>query len=134
MDYIYFFFVLFLIIIIIKRNKFLILKKNTKVIIITSIIRAGKTKLANYLVEYLQNRGDKVILRKKVSLQLERELDIYYKVLKENPKDQSIVLFYQYIIINKYKEYIDSIKFENYDYVILDHSHLDTIFFYSCWY
>ncbi|CAG8789925.1 6585_t:CDS:1, partial [Cetraspora pellucida] len=47
----------------------------------------------------------------------------------EDPSNQTIVFWFQDILIKKYKEYYNSIKFEDYDYVILDRSHLDTYFF-----
>ncbi|CAG8692546.1 2359_t:CDS:2, partial [Cetraspora pellucida] len=56
------------------------------------------------------------------SLELEKELSIYYEVLKKCPDDQGIIFWFQDKLITKYNEYYNNIKFENYDYVIFDHN------------
>ncbi|CAG8826786.1 2981_t:CDS:2, partial [Cetraspora pellucida] len=104
-------------------------KHDPKIIIITGPIGAGKTKLSNFLAEYLQSINKKVLLSEEMSLILEKELSIYYKLLDENPDDQSIVFWFQGLLIGEYKKYYEKCNFENYDYIILDRSHLDTIFF-----
>ncbi|CAG8783494.1 8803_t:CDS:2, partial [Cetraspora pellucida] len=89
------------------QNIFNINKKpDPKIIIITGPIEAGKTKLSNFLAEYLQDNGKKV-----------------------NPNDQEIVFWFQNILIGEYKNYYNNCKFEDYNYVILDHSHIDTNYF-----
>ncbi|CAG8834486.1 2759_t:CDS:2, partial [Cetraspora pellucida] len=70
-------------------------------------IRAGKTKLLNFLAKYLQNNGKKVLISEEMSLILEKELSIYYKVLDVDPNDQSIVFWFQDLLIDGYKEYYE---------------------------
>ncbi|CAG8734591.1 1425_t:CDS:2 [Cetraspora pellucida] len=104
-------------------------KYDPKIIIITDVIGAGKTELSKFLAEYLQGIGKKILFDEEKSLELKKELSIYYEVLKKEPNDQGIIFWYQDKLITKYKEYYDSIVFENYDYIIFDRTYLDTIFF-----
>ncbi|CAG8835785.1 15276_t:CDS:2, partial [Cetraspora pellucida] len=73
------------------QNIFNINKKpDPKIIIITGPIGAGKTKLSNFLAEYLQDNGKKVLISEEMSLKLKDELEIYYSIKKVNPNDQGI--------------------------------------------
>ncbi|CAG8840405.1 9304_t:CDS:1, partial [Cetraspora pellucida] len=50
-------------------------------------------------------------------------------IKKVNPNDQGIVFWFQDKLIEEYKNYYNNCKFEDYDYVILDRSHIDTNYF-----
>ncbi|CAG8842773.1 6170_t:CDS:2, partial [Gigaspora margarita] len=64
-----------------------------------------------------------VLMGKEISLFIKEEFDIYYKALRENPNDKSIVFWFQGMIVQEYKKYLEGIRYEKYDVVILDRSY-----------
>ncbi|CAG8842427.1 29674_t:CDS:1, partial [Gigaspora margarita] len=69
------------------------------------------------------------LMGKEISLFIKEELDIYYKALRENPNDESIAFWFQNMIVQEYKKYLEGIRYEKYDVVILDRSYNDTEIF-----
>ncbi|CAG8449322.1 8824_t:CDS:1 [Cetraspora pellucida] len=104
-------------------------KKNTKIIVFTGPIGVGKTKLANFLNEYLIGGGKKVFFDIEITMKIEKELKMYYQFLEKGVKDQGISFWFQDKLIDEYKKFYNNIDYEKYDYVIFDRTHLDTNFF-----
>ncbi|CAG8505974.1 16127_t:CDS:2 [Dentiscutata heterogama] len=110
----------------------ILIENNGKIrntIVITGTIGAGKTQFAQSLLQNFEKEGKRVLLGKEVSLLIEEELNLYYEALNNNPKDESIVFWYQDKIIQEYQKYMNSITYWMYDIVILDRSYLDVNFF-----
>ncbi|CAG8482601.1 9146_t:CDS:10 [Gigaspora margarita] len=91
------------------------LKKYPKVIIFAGAIGSGKTTLAKLYEKYLADKGLVVYRMKEVSLQIPEELEIFYETKNS--------LFFQTVIINKYKELFKEInEISGYDYIFIDRS------------
>jgi deoxyadenosine/deoxycytidine kinase len=108
----------------IKKEK-IIRKKNLsgvpKLIILTGTIGGGKSTFGDEFEKYLKNLDFKVFRPTEVSLQLSRELELFYKNVKKH------ALFFQYAILNAYKEKINEINnLTDYDYIIIERTHIDT--------
>ncbi|CAG8523153.1 4096_t:CDS:2, partial [Acaulospora morrowiae] len=102
-----------------------ICKKNPKIIIITGAIAVGKTTFARELSNYLTEKGKHVMLRGEVARNLEGELRLFQHNQDIYP------FFFQYAMINAYFFEMNEIKRlgQDYDYIILDRSYLDTFIF-----
>ncbi|CAG8720403.1 13144_t:CDS:2, partial [Acaulospora morrowiae] len=96
--------------------------KETKLIIVTGAIAVGKTTFARDLLDHLINQGYHATLRVEVARTLEDELRLY------QGDSEKYAFFFQYAMIQAYYKEMEEIKkLKNYDYIILDRSHLDTI-------
>ncbi|CAG8667089.1 36977_t:CDS:2, partial [Gigaspora margarita] len=85
-----------------------------KVLTITRAIRSEKTTKAKHLEKYLKKEGYKVYRMTKVLMQVSEVLKTFYKTKN--------AIFFQQVIINKYKQVIDEInEMNDYDYIIIDH-------------
>jgi hypothetical protein len=88
------------------------------IIVLTGAIGDKKSKFGTELVEYLKEKGFKVYFPERITIQEELDLN-----LSDN------ALFIQNLIIKAYRDlyyYIENL-FE-YDYIILEGTHLDTLF------
>ncbi|CAG8687530.1 9513_t:CDS:2, partial [Cetraspora pellucida] len=86
---------------------------NTTLLIET--IKAKKTTYAKLFEDYLKQRGYSVYQFIEASLEVSEKLELFYKTQN--------FLFFQYIVINLYKERASRIKtLMNYDYIIKDHT------------
>ncbi|CAG8780932.1 41843_t:CDS:2, partial [Gigaspora margarita] len=70
-----------------------------------------------------------VLMGKEISFFIKEKLDIYYKALRENPNDESIVFWFQGMIFQEYKKYLEGIRYEKYNMVILDRLYNDAEIF-----
>ncbi|CAG8723171.1 2535_t:CDS:2, partial [Acaulospora morrowiae] len=96
--------------------------KETKLIIVTGAIAVGKTTFAQDLLDHLINQGYHATLRVEVTRTLESELRLY------QDDSRKYAFFFQYAMIQAYYNEMKEIKkLKNYDYIILDRTHLDTI-------
>jgi deoxyadenosine/deoxycytidine kinase len=108
-----------------KKEK-IVQKKNIlsgvpKIIILTGTISGGKSTFGDKFKEFLENLNFKVYRPKEVSLQLSRELELFYKDVEKH------ALFFQSTILNVYKEKIKEInELTEYDYIIIERTHIDT--------
>jgi hypothetical protein len=103
----------------IKRNKLdEYVNDDPEIIVLTGALGNTKTQFGTELYEYLKKKEFKVYFSERISIKEELDLN-----LSDN------ALFIQNLIIKSYRELYYYIKnmFE-YDYIILERTHLDTIF------
>ncbi|CAG8822716.1 15812_t:CDS:1, partial [Cetraspora pellucida] len=94
----------------------------TKIIVFTGTIGAEKTTCAKLFEDYLKQRGFSVYRFIETLLEVSEELELFYKTQN--------FLFFQYVVINLYKEKASRIKtLMNYDYIIKDYTIRDVNIF-----
>ena len=96
-------------------------KVDSKVVILTGGIGVGKTTFGEKFKDYLESKGFRVYRPIETALKVKRELDLFYKDIKNN------TLFFQHVILDVYRKEVEKInQLTGYDYVIFDHSHINT--------
>ncbi|CAG8604182.1 1890_t:CDS:1, partial [Dentiscutata heterogama] len=85
------------------------------------VIDIRKTTFSDVVVNYLQEKGFTVYNPIEASLDLELKLKLFYK------DPEKYTLFFQYIILNYYKNQVEKLnKLTSFDYIILDRTYIDT--------
>ncbi|CAG8838304.1 3977_t:CDS:2, partial [Gigaspora margarita] len=88
-------------------------KIDPRVVTFARTIGSGKTTEAKLFEKYLKDKGYKVYRIIEVLMQVPKALKIFYETKN--------ALFFQQVIINKYKQVIDKInEMDDYDYIIID--------------
>ncbi|CAG8742871.1 5821_t:CDS:1 [Acaulospora morrowiae] len=102
-------------------------KREPKLIIVTGAIAVGKTTFARALLDYLIERGHRVMLRTEIARTLEDEFKLYQGDSTKH------AFFFQYAMVQAYHLEMKEIGKlgRDYDYIILDRTHIDTIPFTS---
>ena len=103
-----------------KKSK----SEQPKVIIFTGPIAVGKTTCSDKLAEYLRSQKFTVLQYVEASLEIERELKLFYKDVEKH------ALFFQYVILDYYKKKVKEINgLTGYDYIILECTYFNTEIF-----
>ncbi|CAG8713499.1 6879_t:CDS:2, partial [Scutellospora calospora] len=79
-------------------------KVEPKVIVLTGTIGVGKTTFGEKFAEYLEDKGFRVYRPVETSLKIKRELDLFYKDVKNR------ALFFQNVILETYKKEVEKIN------------------------